>query len=560
MYLSNKHSRNLGWVIGAVVLAYLRTAHRTRILIYQDVGVADEIFKWAEKLGDELKTVHQYSAIAAKGSMPNTRNRLNLRTASTTLHLRIHRVPGGGSLAATASTPVASFSLAEPLDVAKLLPYCRPAPFGDLDTQTTVIDPSVRSALELPALDHLSPSATPLPDEPQYAFELCWVTARTNEHGKPGEPTAVSWVEVQERRMQETIQALLTPSDVRFVPYKLSIYGPGDFFKPHVDTPVIEPSRMLGTAVVCLPSAFKGGDLVIRPPSGSDTAGSSGTRLSPAEPASGSGPVTVSWQNEGDLVKKGLPYVAFFGDCDHEVQPVTEGQRVTLALAMLAEEKKEKRRDRYGDDVDDGGDKCQADALKSIVQQLQHRPALAETAGILLSHKYTASAMEEGVECMKGSDRLLIDTIRKAGMDAQVVPVAYVMRRVRHHDENHQDFIVDDVISFTRAELQRQLVLPPHDDDAFEAYDYHSYTFEDDDDDDEIEPTDAPEGQKSDDVVFVVKTGREIYDPPSPGHKLWHEEREHAKRTGNSSEPGREDAIYLCAGVIITGRGTPTAA
>jgi len=45
------------------------------------------------------------------------------------------------------------------------------------------------------------------------------------------------------------------------VPYKLNVYGPGGFFKPHVDTPSLSAARMIGTAVVVLPCAFSGGAL-----------------------------------------------------------------------------------------------------------------------------------------------------------------------------------------------------------------------------------------------------------------------------------------------------------
>ena len=44
--------------------------------------------------------------------------------------------------------------------------------------------------------------------------------------------------------------------------YKLNIYGPGGHFKPHVDTP--RSADMFGSLVVCLPTRFTGGSLVLR--------------------------------------------------------------------------------------------------------------------------------------------------------------------------------------------------------------------------------------------------------------------------------------------------------
>ena len=44
--------------------------------------------------------------------------------------------------------------------------------------------------------------------------------------------------------------------------YKLNIYNSGGFFKAHVDTPKSE--QMFGSFVVCLPTQFSGGELVLR--------------------------------------------------------------------------------------------------------------------------------------------------------------------------------------------------------------------------------------------------------------------------------------------------------
>ena len=44
--------------------------------------------------------------------------------------------------------------------------------------------------------------------------------------------------------------------------YKLNIYACGGFFKAHVDTPRSE--KMFGSLVVCLPTQFTGGELIVR--------------------------------------------------------------------------------------------------------------------------------------------------------------------------------------------------------------------------------------------------------------------------------------------------------
>ena len=62
------------------------------------------------------------------------------------------------------------------------------------------------------------------------------------------------------RAIERDIEQSLMPrsSTIELVPYKLNVYGPGGFFKPHVDTPT-DTEKMVGTVVVCWPSKFSGG-------------------------------------------------------------------------------------------------------------------------------------------------------------------------------------------------------------------------------------------------------------------------------------------------------------
>ena len=57
----------------------------------------------------------------------------------------------------------------------------------------------------------------------------------------------------------QDIQRLLKPdaAGVRAELYCLNIYGPGGFFRNHVDTP--HASSMFGSLVICLPTDFTGG-------------------------------------------------------------------------------------------------------------------------------------------------------------------------------------------------------------------------------------------------------------------------------------------------------------
>jgi len=93
--------------------------------------------------------------------------------------------------------------------------------------------------------------------------------------------------------------------------YKLNIYAPGGFFKPHVDTPRSE--KMFGSLVVCLPTQFNGGELVLRH-QGKE--------------------VKYDWSSSSSNPLHCVHWAAFFSDIEHEVLPVTEGYRVTLTYNL----------------------------------------------------------------------------------------------------------------------------------------------------------------------------------------------------------------------------------
>jgi len=91
--------------------------------------------------------------------------------------------------------------------------------------------------------------------------------------------------------------------------YKLLVYDEGSFFKEHRDTE--KSDGMFGTLVIVLPSAHRGGELVIRH-AGRET--------------------TV--ELSGDEVSE-LAFAAFYTDCEHEVRPVTQGSRVCLVYNLV---------------------------------------------------------------------------------------------------------------------------------------------------------------------------------------------------------------------------------
>ena len=91
--------------------------------------------------------------------------------------------------------------------------------------------------------------------------------------------------------------------------YKLLLYEKGSFFKTHRDSEKVD--GMFGTLVIVLPSAFTGGELVVK------HAGD----IKAFEQASGSG--------------FGSQYMAFYADCQHELKAVTSGHRLCLVYNLV---------------------------------------------------------------------------------------------------------------------------------------------------------------------------------------------------------------------------------
>jgi hypothetical protein len=124
-------------------------------------------------------------------------------------------------------------------------------------------------------------------------------------------------VTVDERQWHETLLPVLDilRAELGLAPgcelsaelHSMLVYGPGQFFARHQDSE--KADGMIGTLVVTLPSTFTGGELVIE---------QQGTK--------------VTDQGSPQV----LSFVAFYGDCEHEVLPVTDGFRITLTYNLVA--------------------------------------------------------------------------------------------------------------------------------------------------------------------------------------------------------------------------------
>jgi len=91
--------------------------------------------------------------------------------------------------------------------------------------------------------------------------------------------------------------------------YKLLVYDPGAFFIKHRDT--AKSPGMFGTLVVVLPSEHTGGELVVN---------------------HGGKEVTMSLAN--NEVSE-IRFAAFYADCEHEVKPITSGNRICLIYNLV---------------------------------------------------------------------------------------------------------------------------------------------------------------------------------------------------------------------------------
>ena len=116
--------------------------------------------------------------------------------------------------------------------------------------------------------------------------------------------------------LQEIQSIVPTVVGLRAELYKMNIYARGGFFKAHVDTPHSE--KMFGSLVVCLPTQFTGGELIVRHHKEE---------------------VKYDWSSTASDTSSTLHWAAFFSDVEHEVLPVSEGYRVTLTYNLSYQSK-----------------------------------------------------------------------------------------------------------------------------------------------------------------------------------------------------------------------------
>ncbi|GJE97697.1 2OG-Fe(II) oxygenase [Phanerochaete sordida] len=194
--------------------------------------------------------------------------------------------------------------------------------------------------------------------------------------------------------------------------YKLNVYGPGSFFKAHKDTP--RADNMIASLVIVLPTRHAGGALVLRH-EGREFKFDSGKVLSEAQTPS-------------------IAYAAFYGDVEHEVEPVVSGYRVTLTYNLYLI-------DSVTTTVQDATayELALKDAFRALLDDAQYLPN-GGRVGFGLRHEYPIDLFPEEdpddyyheiydsdnwvvdklLGALKGSDAILKKTCNDLGLKASL--------------------------------------------------------------------------------------------------------------------------------------------
>ena len=169
--------------------------------------------------------------------------------------------------------------------------------------------------------------------------------------------------------------------------YKLLVYETGGLFRPHRDTE--KADGMFGTLVVVLPSAHGGGELIVR----------HGTR-------------EVSVNLTSPEVSE-LTFAAFYADCEHEVKPITHGNRVCLTYNLsLAEKDKNKDKSTKRQVVMAPVYEREVAAAAEILKVTFRKAGAPTKLAWLLEHQYSFAGLSFGG--LKGHDAARVQVLRRA--------------------------------------------------------------------------------------------------------------------------------------------------
>ena len=167
--------------------------------------------------------------------------------------------------------------------------------------------------------------------------------------------------------------------------YKMLVYDHGGFFLAHRDTE--KTPGMFGTLVVTLPSLHHGGALRIR---------------------HGGREVTV----ETDATEPSeISFAAFYADCEHEVLPVRDGNRVCLVFNLVQERLNSRQRILKAPSY-----AAHVTQAATILEEFWNHPLAPPKIAWLLDHQYSPEGLS--FASLKGADearsRVLVQAAAQA--------------------------------------------------------------------------------------------------------------------------------------------------
>ncbi|CAG8039190.1 unnamed protein product [Penicillium salamii] len=186
--------------------------------------------------------------------------------------------------------------------------------------------------------------------------------------------------------------------------------GPSGLFKSHVDTP--RSTDQIGSLVVCLPSPFRGGNLIVRH-RGQE--------------------VDFDWSQHSET---SIQWVAFYSDCEHEIKTITEGERITLTYNLyVTEANAVQRAGRLPTQLILNPKSLSSyDSLKDTLMKPDFL-RMGGTLGIHCFHKYPHTS--EGLKnllpnALKGADLQVFSIFSHLGIKIEFRPIYW------HPDDEYQ--------------------------------------------------------------------------------------------------------------------------
>ena len=215
--------------------------------------------------------------------------------------------------------------------------------------------------------------------------------------------------------------------------YKVLLYEKGGHFKAHKDT--VKQEGMFGTLVLQLPSVFQGSDSVV-----SHRGETKRFKIS----------------EDCETTSR---YMAFYGDCEHEIMPVTEGWRFCLVYNLVVTK------------PHPTGVVPDTSQLESMVKKLEVEAAKWKASptgklGYCLDHEYTLDSLDFGK--LKGRDAVVLSALRHAKDDTgnrmfDLCLVFFSQKVYDSEDDYYNEYGVEKIILEDGSSVTKPKTKPPAD-------------------------------------------------------------------------------------------------